>query len=412
MLANPVPGTAAQVLSAILREDPAGTPGGRATFSLVNLPELPSLGTEVVWLPQYAVLDANGEFTGMLVSQGWATKGVTAVTGAYTPQPSDAVILVNAAGGAVTVTLPDATQPGYSPGQRYTVVKTDSSANAVTVNASAGQLIAGGSAVTLTTASAFTSVVFDGVNTNNWWIWAASATSSGSPSGAAGGALSGSYPNPSLAVPVALSASQNGALLTATNTLSGPTQAPIAVISATAGDRAIGAEVSGDTSYRIRVGSDGKLQWGPGNATQDANLYRSAAGVLKTDQSLTVAGTLTSGSFPVPVIVASTGASGYTLVNGTGNVFTWTAPSDGALHRVLLLATIGVTSATTGGQMQLSGTNPAGTTGNQQFFSTQGTGNHETQLSMQVEAGTTVTLSQNTAMTAGAAVLWADLIAC
>lgn len=412
MLANPVPGTVAQVLSAVLRQDPGGQAGGRATFSLVNLPELPSLGTEVVWLPQYAVLDANGEFTGMLISQGWATKGVTAVTGAYTPQPSDAVILCDATAAAFTVTLPDATQPGYSPGQRYTIVKTDASTNAVTVATSAGQTINGGSSVSLSASTAFTSVVFDGVNTPNWWIWAASATGSGNPSGAAGGALAGTYPNPSLATPASLSGTSNTAILTVTNAQSAPTQSSLAVVSAVAGDRAIGAEVAGDSNYRIRVGSDGKVQWGPGNATQDTNLYRNAAGVLKTDQSLTVAGTLTAGSFPVPVIVASTGAAGYTLVNGTGTIFTWTAPSDSALHRVLLLVTLGVTSAETGGQLQLSGTNPAGTTANQSFLSAQGTGNHEAQFSLQVQAGSTVTLSQNTALTAGAAVLWADLIAC
>lgn len=46
------------------------------------------------------------------------------------------------------------------------------------------------------------------------------------------------------------------------------------------------ATVSGDTTNRYRVLADGKTEWGPGNAARDVNLYRSSAGVLRTDQSL------------------------------------------------------------------------------------------------------------------------------
>ncbi|CAL9665083.1 hypothetical protein SUDANB1_07170 [Streptomyces sp. enrichment culture] len=48
------------------------------------------------------------------------------------------------------------------------------------------------------------------------------------------------------------------------------------------------ATVSGDTTNRYRVLADGKTEWGPGNAARDVNLYRSSAGVLRTDQSLHV----------------------------------------------------------------------------------------------------------------------------
>jgi hypothetical protein len=46
--------------------------------------------------------------------------------------------------------------------------------------------------------------------------------------------------------------------------------------------------VSGDSSNRFKAFVDGKLEWGSGSATRDVNLYRSAADVLKTDDSLTV----------------------------------------------------------------------------------------------------------------------------
>lgn len=328
MLSNPIPGNPASVLASVLVTDPTHplTSPRRATFSLVNFPNLPSLANEVVWVPQYALFDCNGEFTGMVISLGWATKGVTAVTAAYTPLPSDALILVNAASGPVTVTLPDATAPGYSPGQRYTVKKTDSSANAVTVAASAGQLIDGAATVTLTTANAFTSVVFDGVNTANWWTWAAASTGT-QPTGAAGGALAGTYPNPALALPVALSAASTSSLLTVTNSTAAPGAPPVQVNSAAAGDRAIGAQVSGDGFLRLRAGSDGKLQWGPGNVTQDTNLYRSAPGVLKTD------GTFVAGSQAVTLPwltgVFGDGSDGSVAFNGT-NTFASFATTTGS----------------------------------------------------------------------------------
>jgi hypothetical protein len=49
------------------------------------------------------------------------------------------------------------------------------------------------------------------------------------------------------------------------------------------------ATVTGDTTNRYRVFTDGKTEWGPGNTARDVNLYRSSAGVLRTDQSLHVA---------------------------------------------------------------------------------------------------------------------------
>lgn len=47
----------------------------------------------------------------------------------------------------------------------------------------------------------------------------------------------------------------------------------------------VGVLVSGDNNYRIAMRSGGKLDFGPGNAATDTNLYRSAADTLKTDDT-------------------------------------------------------------------------------------------------------------------------------
>jgi hypothetical protein len=114
---------------------------------------------------------------------------------------------------------------------------------------------------------------------------------------------------------------------------------------------------------------------------------------------------------PAPALVASTGVNGFALQNGTPNILSWVAPNDGQAHRVTVVAELRVTSAETGGQVNLSGTLPDGTA-----FSFavenggQGGGQFRSQFTdMLVQAGSTTTLAQNSALTVGAAVLWAEL---
>lgn len=65
-----------------------------------------------------------------------------------------------------------------------------------------------------------------------------------------------------------------------------------------ASNSSLTAKVSGDSVVRYNLRADGQHEWGPGNAALDTNLYRSAANVLKTDDTFAIgaAGTLLLGS--------------------------------------------------------------------------------------------------------------------
>lgn len=89
---------------------------------------------------------------------------VSTKTTAYAATAADSVILVNATGGAVAITLPAATA---APGQMIRVKKIDSSGNAVTVVRAGSDTIEGStSAISLGAQWNFTTLVTDG--TSQW----------------------------------------------------------------------------------------------------------------------------------------------------------------------------------------------------------------------------------------------------
>jgi hypothetical protein len=61
-----------------------------------------------------------------------------------------------------------------------------------------------------------------------------------------------------------------------------------------ASDSAWETKAAADANARWFMRADGQMWWGPGNATQDTNLYRSAANTLKTDDSFVAAGDVTA----------------------------------------------------------------------------------------------------------------------
>ena len=88
---------------------------------------------------------------------------VLAKTAAYTMRSSDDMVLVDATGGAVTIKLPP---PASGTKRKYSVKKTDASANGVTLDGNGGN-IDGAATVSTTTQYAGWTVLGDGTN---YWI--------------------------------------------------------------------------------------------------------------------------------------------------------------------------------------------------------------------------------------------------
>jgi hypothetical protein len=107
---------------------------------------------------------------------------------------------------------------------------------------------------------------------------------------------------------------------------------------------------------------------------------------------------------------ADTGAAGFTLVNGTPTILTWAVPNDGKAHQVLIIATQDVTLAETGGGVGFTYTAPDGSTAAPTLFSGGAAPSVRHQIDgAVVQAGSTVTVVQSGALTAGAAVMWATI---
>lgn len=114
--------------------------------------------------------------------------------------------------------------------------------------------------------------------------------------------------------------------------------------------------------------------------------------------------------------VATTGTSGYALTNGTGTIISWTTPNDGNLHYAFLVIQEDVTSATTGGYVNFAFTAPGGAQSNQVLAGTQSTGWKSTSslsncmaYQLPMSPNTTVSVLQTSAVTAGAATVYATI---
>ena len=112
----------------------------------------------------------------------------------------------------------------------------------------------------------------------------------------------------------------------------------------------------------------------------------------------------------------STGLAGFALINGTPTIISWSVPNDGQMHRYEIFMIIKVASSETGGQVNLNFTAPDGTPQSIEAFAggLPGPGIHFPVNSngtgaVVVAPGTIVSITEQTALTAGAAVLYAEI---
>ena len=115
---------------------------------------------------------------------------------------------------------------------------------------------------------------------------------------------------------------------------------------------------------------------------------------------------------PTAPITAETSATGVALINGTQTILSATVPNDGKVHFVQCIAQKQITTALTGGEIVMSWTLASGTVHTNPTAGTT-VGTHFLSISTSLtiaKPGTTITLRQNTAMTAGAAKVYAKIV--
>lgn len=110
--------------------------------------------------------------------------------------------------------------------------------------------------------------------------------------------------------------------------------------------------------------------------------------------------------------VATTGPSGIALADSTSTLISWTAPDDGQMHRVQFYAIEVVSSVMTGGIVYINVTYPNGTAKGVEIFPAQTSAGQYllgSDCNYLIEAGTTASVVQDTALTAGAATVYAEI---
>lgn len=115
---------------------------------------------------------------------------------------------------------------------------------------------------------------------------------------------------------------------------------------------------------------------------------------------------------PVLGLLVPAPLAGFALQNATPTIATWTAPNDGQNHRFAIIATQTVSSLETGGIVSVTFTAPDGTASTHTLYpggSAAGETNPSTGFTRVCKAGTAVSVVQSSALTVGAAVVWAEI---
>jgi hypothetical protein len=154
-------------------------------------------------------------------------------------------------------------------------------------------------------------------------------------------------------------------------------------------DISFNALAVGDVYGRLAI-IPGKLEFGPGNAVRDTNLYRSAAGLLRTDGEILITGATRANAGIYVGTNVSTSATSLAYINGaesqykqiifaTAGTADWALASDATAHG-------GTGNAVTGADLLLTAINNAG-------------GAIDTPIRVQRGAGGTISLTRLTNVT-------------
>lgn len=111
-----------------------------------------------------------------------------------------------------------------------------------------------------------------------------------------------------------------GDVLQVINSTATPTAPNLEVISQAAGDNTIGLHVAGDTNSRLRIDSNGLINWGSGAAALDTSLSRTGVGQLSSGQLLLSAALAGGDVLKVTnTTSAPTGASAHLIANAAAD---------------------------------------------------------------------------------------------
>ena len=124
----------------------------------------------------------------------------------------------------------------------------------------------------------------------------------------------------------------------------------------------------------------------------------------------TVTGKAKISSNGTGIITAETSATGVTLINGTQTILAVTVPNDGKVHQVYAAAYKDVTATLTGGQTRINYTLANGTATYTTTLNTTVATHYTSRPTLLVTPGSAVTVTQSTAMTAGAAKVYAKIV--
>jgi hypothetical protein len=179
---------------------------------------------------------------------------------------------------------------------------------------------------------------------------------------------------------------------------------------------AYGCVITGTTGYNNSDLSPGSQQWGiymDGACTDTVvignTIVGSAGGVVNYTAATGYWGVGSLG------LVATTGAGGYALTNGTAAILSWTAPNDGLMHRAQVFASLHVTATETGGAVSTITTLPDSTANTVRVFTTNQTSGVYYPISQTcpteflIKANSTISFNQTTALSGGTAVTFAEL---